>query len=74
MTARSKPRWTSDYRQRNLIERFFSKLKSFRRIATRFDKTARIPGCGLAARVRVLRPQPRPTGEASPIASAVVTR
>ena len=28
------------YRQRNLIERFFNKLKHFRRIATRFDKTA----------------------------------
>ncbi len=26
------------YRQRNLIERFFSKLKHFRRIATRDDK------------------------------------
>jgi len=26
------------YRQRNLIERFFCKLKHFRRIATRFDK------------------------------------
>ena len=29
------------YRQRNLIERFFNKLKHFRRIATRFDKLAR---------------------------------
>ena len=29
------------YRQRNLIERFFNKLKPFRRIATRCDKTAR---------------------------------
>ena len=29
------------YRQRNLIERFFCKLKHFRRIATRFDKLAR---------------------------------
>jgi transposase len=28
------------YRQRNLIERFFCKLKQFRRIATRFDKHA----------------------------------
>jgi len=28
------------YRQRNLIERFFNKLKHFRRIATRFDKLA----------------------------------
>lgn len=26
------------YRERNLIERFFSKLKHFRRIATRYDK------------------------------------
>lgn len=29
------------YRQRNLIERFFCKLKHFRRIATRYDKLAR---------------------------------
>jgi transposase len=29
------------YRRRNLVERFFCKLKHFRRIATRFDKTAR---------------------------------
>ena len=29
------------YRHRNLIERFFNKLKHFRRIATRYDKTAR---------------------------------
>lgn len=29
------------YRRRNLVERFFCKLKHFRRIATRFDKLAR---------------------------------
>jgi transposase len=29
------------YRQRNLVERFFNKLKHFRRIATGFDKLAR---------------------------------
>jgi transposase len=29
------------YRKRNLIERYFCKLKHFRRIATRFDKLAR---------------------------------
>lgn len=29
------------YRHRNLVERFFNKLKHFRRIATRFDKLAR---------------------------------
>lgn len=28
------------YRQRNLIERFFNKLKHFRRLSTRFDKLA----------------------------------
>lgn len=28
------------YRQRNLVERFFSKLKQFRRVATRYEKTA----------------------------------
>lgn len=29
------------YRHRNLVERFFNKLKRFHRIATRFDKLAR---------------------------------
>lgn len=29
------------YRQRNVVERYFCKLKHFRRIATRFDKLAR---------------------------------
>ena len=28
------------YKERNLVERFFSKIKHFRRIATRYDKTA----------------------------------
>jgi transposase len=32
-------RWTKAlYRQRNQIERFFNRLKQFRRIATRYDK------------------------------------
>ncbi len=29
------------YRQRNLVERFFNKLKHFRKVATRYEKTAR---------------------------------
>ena len=29
------------YRQRKLVERFFTKLRHFRRIATRYEKTAR---------------------------------
>lgn len=29
------------YRERNRIERMFNKLKQFRRIATRYDKTAK---------------------------------
>ncbi len=29
------------YRQRNLIERMFGRIKNFRRIATRYDKLAR---------------------------------
>ena len=29
------------YRQRNLVERFFNRIKQFRGIATRYDKTAR---------------------------------
>jgi transposase len=28
------------YRQRNLVERFFNKLKNACRVATRYDKTA----------------------------------
>jgi transposase len=35
--------WVYDkylYRERNLIERMFNQLKGFRRIATRYDKTA----------------------------------
>ena len=32
-------RWTKAlYRERNCVERFFNKLKQFRRIATRYDK------------------------------------
>ena len=35
-------RWTKAlYRERNHVERFFNKLKQFRRIATRYDKLAR---------------------------------
>jgi transposase len=29
------------YKERNLVERFFNKLKHFRRIATRYEQTAR---------------------------------
>jgi transposase len=29
------------YRKRNLVERFFNKLKHFRKIATRYEKSAR---------------------------------
>ena len=40
---RRQPRQTDFalYRERNLVERFFNKLKHFRAIATRYDKTAR---------------------------------
>ena len=27
------------YRERNVVERFFARVKQFRRIATRYDKT-----------------------------------
>ena len=41
------------YRQRNLIERMFARLKNFRRIATRYDKLARnvMAGAMIAATV-----------------------
>jgi len=36
---KNKFRWTKAiYRERNHVERFFNKLKQFRRIATRYDK------------------------------------
>ncbi len=42
------------YRQRNLIERFFNKLKQFRRIATRYDKLgATFFACIQLAAVRI---------------------
>ena len=41
VNRRSKPYFSTWlYRERNLIERFFSKLKHFRRVATRYDKLA----------------------------------
>lgn len=52
--ARRKPLIPHDtiaYRQRNLIERMFCRLKDFRRVATRYDKLARnfLAGVILAA-------------------------
>ena len=54
--ARRKPLIPYDpvlYRQRNLIERMFGRLKDFRRIATGYDKLARnfLAGIALAATV-----------------------
>lgn len=40
-TATRRPFDPALYKERNLIERFFSKIKHFRRIATRYDKLAR---------------------------------
>ena len=39
---RTEPRETDFvlYRERNLVERFFNKLKQFRAVATRYDKLA----------------------------------
>jgi transposase len=39
--ARKLPYDHARYRERNRIERFFNKLKQFRRIATRYDKLAK---------------------------------
>jgi transposase len=37
--CKTKYRWTKAlYRERNRVERFFNRLKQFRRIATRYDK------------------------------------
>jgi hypothetical protein len=35
---KTKPAFSSLYRYRNLVERFFNKLKHFRAVATRYDK------------------------------------
>ncbi len=32
---------TDRYKDRNLVERFWSKVKQYRRVATRYEKTAR---------------------------------
>jgi transposase len=41
LNRRSKPAFSAWlYRYRNLVERFFNKLKHFRAVATRYDKTA----------------------------------
>ena len=44
------------YKARHLIENFFCKLKQFRAIATRYDKTARnfLAGIQLAAAIILL--------------------
>ena len=44
------------YRERNLVERFFNKLKHFRAIATRYDKLARnfLAGIQLACAIILL--------------------
>ena len=36
--ARKRPHNRTLYRERNLVERFFARLKQFRRVATRYDK------------------------------------
>lgn len=35
------------YKERNIVERFFQKIKRFRRISTRYDKTARMYATGV---------------------------
>lgn len=40
-TATRRPFDAALYKERNLVERFFSKIKHFRRVATRYDKLAR---------------------------------
>lgn len=43
------------YKDRNLVERFWFKLKQYRRVATRYEKTARnFMGFILVASIRVL--------------------
>ena len=43
------------YKERNLVERFFNKLKQFRRVATRYDKLlANYRGFVLLAAIAIL--------------------
>jgi putative transposase len=44
------------YRERNLVERFFNKIKHFRAVATRYDKLARnfLAGVHLASAIILL--------------------
>ncbi|TCM61462.1 transposase [Rhizobium sp. BK068] len=53
--ARKYPLDKQLYAQRHLIECCFSKLKQFRRIATRYEKTARNSMIALAATILWLR-------------------
>ena len=61
---RSKPYFSTWlYRERNLIEHFFAKLKHFRRVAIRYDKLAEnfvampnSPQCGCGSAFMSLRP------------------
>ena len=51
------------YKQRNLVERFFNKLKYFRRIATRYDKLgsafhAMVKLAFIRIRLRIMCPRP----------------
>jgi transposase len=54
ITAKWRAFDASLYKDRNLINRFFSKIKHFRRIATRYDKVARIYA-GFLNRVAALK-------------------
>ncbi len=52
-----KHQWPIDldlYKQRNLVERMFNRLKDFRRIATRYDKLARNFASAIACAAIVL--------------------
>jgi len=50
------------YRERNLIERFFNKIKHFRAIATRYDKLARnfLAAVQLVSAIILLNTEDRP--------------
>ncbi len=59
------------YRERNLIERFFNKLKHFRAIATRYDKLAKIflAGVQLACAAILLNEEGPSKARADPAAA-----
>ena len=55
------------YRERNLVERFFNRLKQYRALATRYDKLANTLSCRCRAGLRTVLAQLTTGPNASPL-------